>query len=220
MRLRTTYFLLLSAALLLGLVNSASAMAPGFYGGIMTGPASNTGGSQQAQVSGSITTTATVKPKSKQWGTRLYMGYKMNAYASWELGGTYYSTIHYNTQGVAICGNLSSQVRGIDLVGRGGLPLKYFEVFGKGGVSYAFTKTPGAFYTATGGANCGNNNNTFKFRPTLAVGVSYDLSQSWQVDVSWTRLINGNPIGNVDLYALGFSYHIVDRYCGQFLCDD
>ena len=46
------------------------AVAPGFYMGLMTGPATNNGGEQQAQVQGSATTT-TATPKSTQIGTRI-----------------------------------------------------------------------------------------------------------------------------------------------------
>lgn len=213
---RMRFFLTL---LLLTATGTAYAMAEGFYLGFSTGYASNTGGKQMAQVTGNIHLYTPVMPKSKQWGTHLYMGYKMNTFAGVELGGTYYSTIHYNTYGVPVCGSLSSQVGDIDLLLRGNVPLNVFEIFGKGGVAYTLTKLPGAFYTATGGANCGNNNNKFQFRPEIALGVSYDLTPNWQMDLSWDRLVNGNPIGNVDMYALGFSYHIVDLYCGQFLCD-
>jgi len=30
----------------------------------------------------------------------------------------------------------------------------------------------------------------------------------------------GGQVGNLTMYALGISYHFVDKYCGQFLCDD
>jgi hypothetical protein len=56
------------------------------------------------------------------------------------------------------------------------------------------------------------------FRPLIGIGVSYDLSQNWVADFSGTRVTKGSGILSADFFSLGISYHVVDEYCGQFLC--
>ena len=45
------------------------------------------------------------------------------------------------------------------------------------------------------------------------------LIKAGVVDVSFNRVMAGGIAKNVDFYALGLSYHFVDVYCGQFLCN-
>lgn len=199
--------------------NLSYAVAPGFYMGLMTGPASNTGTEQEAQVAPPGTGTTPAFPKSKQWGTRFFSGNKVTEYFGWELGASFYSTTHYNTQDVDTCSGMASRVRTVEFLGKGSFPFKSVDVFGKAGVAVAYTTTPGALYGPDPGQTCGDTRNDIKFRPEFAIGASYDMSQSWVIDASWTRTMIGGFISNVDLYAIGISYHFVDRYCGQFLCD-
>jgi hypothetical protein len=204
-----------------GFMLNAYAIGAGAYLGIMTGPATNTGSDTQAQVQGS-SATVTASPRSNQWGTRAFLGYNFNEYAAIESGFTYFSSIHYSTKGNAqTCSGLSSRVRDIDLVGKGMIPIMdSFDVYGKGGVAATYYTTSGAFNQPPPGSTCGKNVYETKFRPTISLGGSYYLSQSWVADLSWTRVMVGSIIKNVDFYALGISYHFVNRYCGQFLCDD
>lgn len=68
-------------------------------------------------------------------------------------------------------------------------------------------------------AQCGSSSYSTKYDPIFTVGISYDFTQSGVLDLSYTRLITGGAPKNMDFIALGISYHFVDIYCGQFLCD-
>lgn len=127
-----------------------------------------------------------------------------------------------------------------DFVGKGSLaiPRLGIGVFGKAGVAivkvgYAGTFTniynpslsgqttillPDGSSTVVPGGFINSTKTTTYFKPTAAVGLSYDLSQNWVVDFTLSRIFGGGGMQNADLYSLGISYHFVDKYCGQFLC--
>lgn len=207
-----------------GFVINAYAVDPGFYLGLMVGPASSTGGTQQAQIEDSADTTP-VDPSSNPFGSRLFMGYKINQFAGVEGGLTYFSKITYDTKdpNVETCNSPEISVRDFDLVAKGMIPLRSFEIYGKAGLAIVYTTTSGSLNPGTGDPNipteCGKSENAITYRPTVSAGVSYDLSQNWVADVSWNRIMVGDKVSNMDFFALGFSYHFVDIYCGQFLCD-
>lgn len=226
----------------------AIAIAPGLYMGLMMGPASNTGTEQLIQVmplptgpAGSASAqanTALANPKSTQFGSRLFLGYKFNQYAGFEGGFTYFSGISYilTNDTLTPAAGTTGRVRGIDIMGK--LDYSYNNTigfFGKLGVAAIYTTTPGALNitnwsqvpagTATNpnavkDVNSGSNTYAVKLSPVVAVGASYDLNQSWQLDASMTRYQVGGALKGMNFYALGFSYHFVDVYCGQFLCSD
>jgi len=201
-----------------GMAISAYAVAPGFYMGVMAGPATNSGGTQQAQMQTPTTTTTPVTPKSTQFGSRLLMGYKINKYAGFEGGLTYISGVNYDNKGVNTCSSTNVRVRDFDFVGKGQIPMgNSFDVFGKAGAAIVYQSTSGALNPRLN-QDCGNTQYTNKVAPTVSVGASYDLNQNWVADASWNRIMLGGPLSNVDFYALGISYHFVDVYCGQFLC--
>lgn len=209
---------------------SAYAVAPGFYMGFMAGPANNGASTEQAQVKSPppppiITTPA--NPKSSQFGSRIYIGNKFNSYASFEGGFTYYSGINYDTKGVDTCASTSARVRSIDFVMKGEYTYaNSVGVFGKAGAAYTYATASGAFFPTFTilpngqSQSCGKSTYTTKVAPTFSVGASYDINQNWVVDASWNRLFVGSVINNMTMYALGISYHFVDKYCGQFLCED
>lgn len=204
-------------------------VAPGFYLGVMAGYATNNGDDQQATILNDPnfkTTLAT--PRKKQFGSRLFLGYKMNYIASIELGVTYFSKIDYDTKGVQTCTGASNRIRDIELLGKAEVGFLQFNLFGKAGVAVVYQTPSGAFnppqpvpgsnppYIAPG--TCGKSEYTTKWAPVVSVGVSYTLNQTWVFDVSATRIQTGGIAKSVDFYALGLSYHFVDVYCGQFLC--
>jgi opacity protein-like surface antigen len=205
-------------ASLAGFCTSSYAVAPGFYVGLMEGPATNSAGTQQAQVSATTTTPATAK--SNQWGSRIYMGYKINQYAGVEGGLNYFSTIRYDTKEVNTCSSVTARVRDFDVVGKADYPLGSVDLFGKAGVAITYLTTSGALNPGSdpNNSSCGKSQYTTKYNPTFSVGASYDLSQNWVADLSWNRTSVGSAVGNVDFFALGISYHFVNIYCGQFLC--
>ncbi len=197
---------------------SAYAVAPGMYMGLAAGPATNSGGTQQLQVDGSPTPTA-ANPRSTQFGSRLYIGYDIGQYAGIEAGLDYFSTINYKTvDNVTTCSSANVQVRDIDFLAKGRMPIKMFDIYGKAGVAVTYINESGDLSPQLD-KHCGEASNLIKYRPMMSVGVSYDLSQNWVVDASWSRIQVGSAVSSIDFYALGFSYHFVDIYCGQFLCD-
>lgn len=233
----------------------AFAIGEGFYVGVMLGPASNSGASGNktllAQAADSPTCTnmgpteinpnipislcfTTVKPRSQQFGTRIYAGNMFNPYAGIELGFTYYSSIHYNTitgQPAAI-DQPSLRLRTLDLSLKGALPFYVFTVYGRAGVAPTYFTTsrslnpgyslslPYAPLQTPVAVELGNSGNKFKWSGMAGFGFAYDINQNWQVDVSANGLFVGGNVGTLYLYALGISYHMVNKYCGQFLCDD
>jgi hypothetical protein len=207
---------ILAVALILsGSLNHAWAVGPGFYLGLMAGPARNTSGTQNALLANSTQTTP-VKAQDNQFGSRFFMGYKMNKYAAVEGGFSFFTKISYkaSSNNIQTCTGTSQRVRDIDVVGKGDLPWGSFDIFAKGGVAVIYLTESGAFTS-----NCKNVYSN-KFRPTMSLGAGYDLSQNWVTDLSWTRVMVGSTVKNIDFFALGVSYHFVDKYCGQFLCDD
>ncbi|HVE44289.1 MAG TPA: outer membrane beta-barrel protein [Gammaproteobacteria bacterium] len=202
-----------------GVAMAAHATAPGLYLGLMAGPATNNASTSQVYTAANPALTTTATPKSSQFGSRVYVGYKFNPYAGFEGGFNYYSNIKYDTKDVDPCTGVSQRVKNIDFVGKGEFDFRSLSVFGKLGVAASYLTTSGAFSKGPAG-ECGKNKYSNKFSPTFSLGVGYDLDQSWLVDLTWQRTMEGGSVGSMDFYALGLSYHFVDKYCGQFLCDD
>lgn len=220
----------LARAALIAAINvwafNAYAVSPGFYLGLMAGPATNSAGIQEAQIDESLATTP-VSVRSQQFGTRVYMGYKWNAWAAVEGGFTYYSNVRFEQKdpSVETCGGLSASVKNADIVGKLSWTMSSFEIFGKAGAAFVYDSSSGALNPGTAAINpvtgvieCGETQHNTQYTPVYGLGASYDLSQSVAVDVSWTRMNGGSVTGNIDFYALGLSYHFVNIYCGQFLC--
>ena len=201
-------------------VMNAYAVAPGFYMGIMGGPATNSGGDIPVQTAVPPPTVVTGKPKSTQFGSRIYIGYKINEYAGIEHGIAYYSGVKYNTGDVQPCSSAKARVRDLDLNAKGTYSFNsLFDVFGKAGVALAYQTTSGALNPNLGPTGqCGVSQYVTQFKPTISIGASYTMTQNIVIDGTWNRLMMGGTLGNVDMFALGFSYHFVDVYCGQFLC--
>lgn len=222
----------------------ALAIAPGLYLGLMMGPATNSASDKQVQVNPLPTATAPIAnraaagPKSTQFGSRIFLGYKFNPYAAFEGGFTFFSGINYVLKDPTLtpAAGTTARIRDIDLLGK--LDYSYnntIGLFAKGGVALAYTTTPGGLNitnysvkpaptkadpAAVKITNVGSNTYASKLTPTFSVGVSYDLDQSWQMDLSLNTVLIGGATGNMTMYALGLSYHFVDVYCGQFLCSD
>lgn len=219
-------------------------VGPGFYMGLMAGPSTNNGGQQNVQIFplptaiNPIATFAPADPKSTQFGSRFFLGYKFNWIAGFELGFVYFSGVNYVLKNSTFrpAGGTTFRVRGIDLVGKLDYSIFNVGVFGKAGVVALYTTTPGGlnitnFHTittlnrakntvSTRTVNSGSNTYGNKLAPTFSVGISYNLNQSWVTDLSMTTYMVGGAVSSMTMFALGLSYHFVDRFCGQFLCDD
>jgi len=207
-------FVLMTAATLTA---NAYAVGPGFYMGAMAGPATNSASTENAATLSGTPPTTPVNPKSQQFASRIFMGYKVNQYAGFEFGGTFFSTIQFNSKGIQTCASTDARVRDIEILGKGSYPLPNgFDVFAKGGVAIAYITTSGGLNS--GVTECGKTQYQNKFVPTATIGASYDLSQNWVTDLSYNSVMVGGKVGKMTYFALGLSYHFVDVYCGQFLC--
>lgn len=202
----------------LGLLSShALAVSPGFYMGLNTGPATNSGGTQQAQMQG-VAATTPVTPESSQWGTSVIMGYKANPYAGMEGGFTYFSSINYDTKDIQTCSRANVRVRNLHVVGKLGAPLgNSFEIFAKAGAAVVYQSTSGSLSPDLGD-ECGKTTYSNTVKPTFGAGASYDLSQNWVADLTYTNQPTSGVLSSVSMIGLGLTYHFVDQYCGQFLC--
>jgi hypothetical protein len=233
-----------------GAAVNAHAMGNGFYMGVMMGPATNNAPSLQAVKapapannlppsdpnSKTSFTTTVANPRSSMFATRIYMGNQFNTYAGIEFGGTFYSSIRYDSRGVQTVGSTSQRVRDLDLVLKGIFPINSFSLYGKLGMAAIYLTSGSSFNptfkpatpapvppsTVPYSNSYFSTSTTYKhkFAPTLSIGASYDINQSWQVDASLNSLQVGNNVGTLTFFAVGFSYHFTDKYCGQFLCDD
>lgn len=215
---------------------NANAMGNGFYMGIMMGPATNNAPSMQAVVFPSNNpdfpnnvpvnqpfTTTIANPRSSQFASRIYIGNQFNQYAAIEGGGTFFSSIRYDSVDVKTYGSTDQRVRDLDVVFKGILPLQNFSLYVKGGVAVAYVTKGGAFnpeYIPAESRITASTSYKNKFAPTYSVGASYDLDQSWAIDASLNVLQVGDSVGNLSFFGVGFSYHFTNKYCGQFLCDD
>lgn len=239
---------LILVTLFTSLMTNTLAVGPGFYLGLMFGGASNDGKPEpvQLKVFPNVTGIGPVyrppvqtvlgKPRSNQYGTRFFLGYKMNKYAGFESGFTFFTAINYTLDLATVqagnnpfnppmlpyeaCSSTNVRVGAWDFVGRGSIPFgDWFEVYGKAGGAITYLKVSGDL-SPDATRDCGRSSESARVRPTVSLGANASLTQNWVIDASWTRLMVGGIINNVDYYALGFAYHFVDRYCGQFLCDE
>jgi hypothetical protein len=202
------------------MVANAFAVGRGLYLGIQAGPSNNSASNQQAQVLGPPTTpptTTTVTPKSQQFGSRIFMGYMVNPYAGFEWGATYFSGIQYDSKGATLCGSANARVRDLEVMGKGVVPVKQFNVFGKVGAAASYQTNGGALNPSTTD-ECGKSTYISKVVPVFSIGAGYDLSQNWVAELALHSVQAGGKIGSMTMYGLALSYHFVDEYCGQFLC--
>jgi opacity protein-like surface antigen len=212
----------------------------------MGGPATNSGGTQQAVVQQDYSlpagpglplpspTFTPVTPKSTQFATRAYLGYQFSRIAAFELGFQFYSTIKYDAKHVATLGDPTVRVRDVDLLFKGIIPFRdWFDVFAKAGIGYTYVTTGSAFNpsiqntpanTTTGQPATSTivtrNEYITKVSPIISIGADYNINQNWVADITYTNMQVGNKVNSVSNISIGFSYHFVDKYCGQFLCDD
>lgn len=203
------------------------ATTAGFYMGIMAGPAQNNAVNVNASVLNSGTTTQ-VKPRSKQFGTRLFLGYQMNDYSAFDFGFTFFTNISYSQAfpNIPLCSSPSIGVRSVELLGKGILPFYYFDIFFKAGLAAVYLNesaslnpfNPVTHPTQHAANPCGKSKSTINYDPVFALGASYNITPNWVADLTWSTYLVGGKVEKMNWVALGISYHFVDLYCGQFLC--
>ena len=195
-----------------GTACSTYAAGQGGYFGLMVGQSNLNGQNQTVVVD--PTTTISVKPQGSGVGSRLFGGYNMNKYSALEAGFTYYSSMNYKT--TIVTNNLKTRAGSFELLLKGMLPFwdSGFDIFAKLGGAYFYTKTSGN----VNGVSTQSQTSSV-FRPAVSLGVSYDLTQNWVADLSYSSIRYSNSqIKNPSFIALGISYHLLDPVCGQFLC--
>lgn len=158
-----------------------------------------------------------VSPNNTGFGGRLYIGGNFNKYAGMEFGYTHYQPSEYNATELNPSRNPLIQENALDLVAKAQYPLDPFGVFAKVGMAYV-RRTAGGSLTepSSSGKRTGTTNNV---RPTLSVGVFYDFTPNWEVDLTASIVTaGGNGFRDAELFGIGVSYHFVTLYCGQFIC--
>lgn len=223
MRINKNSITIMSAMALLGISSLSYGIDEGFYLGGQVGktnihnkPATfptNTGG------------TVTVNPNNTGFGGRAFLGYQFNPFAGMEFGYIHYASTTYHTPNtVTVCGNPAIRENAIDLLAKGTYPFSTtgFGLEGKAGVSFLRKSSSGSLATnsSNGVAGCSSSSNqtTTTARPEIGIGVSYDITDSWQVDLTANRVLGGGSVQSADFYAVGISYHWVTKKCGQFIC--
>lgn len=186
-----------------------------------------------------ITGTETLHPANTGVGGRIFAGYNVSQYWGLEGGFTHYAltTIKVPKSPPLKIGNPTGNPgiseNGFDFVGKAMYSFGSFGIYGKAGIAIikvgkagtyitTFDNTTGTYTrpngtTGVGTFVIGSRANTY-VRPTAGIGLTYDFTQNWQVEFSAARVFGGGGMQPADLVALGFSYHFVDKFCGQFLC--
>jgi hypothetical protein len=192
----------------LGMASTTYAVGPGFYTGIQMGM-TNT---HNARKSLPAPTGPLVSPSTTGVGARFFIGDDITRYFGIELGLTRYGTANYK----ADTGDTgSTHTNAFDFEGKGMFPFTTSGVslFGKLGFTYLRASDSGKLVAR------GDSSVNSGLRALVGVGISYDLSQNWVVDLSGTRAISkSSTLPSANFAALGIAYHITDKYCGQFLC--
>jgi hypothetical protein len=212
-----------AAAVIFALSTISYATGPGFYFGLGAGP------TEVYAKKFTFTTPVppgfvTINPSTSGIGERLFMGYDINQYAAIEGGFEHFGTATYKIPAsyMVSCNNPSIRQSGFDLEGKGKVPFytSGVNVFAKFGMAVMYAGSSGSLESNSTGTACGSSGTSSKaaVRPMYGLGLAVDLNPSWVADVSWTHVNGGGNIASADFAALSISYHIVDTYCGQFLC--
>lgn len=160
--------------------------------------------------------TVYTKPSNTGFGGRIAVGYNYNRYVALELGFTHYGNSTYSPSITTQCNDPQIHENALDIVGKGIYPVGSLGVFAKGGLAVVRLTKAGSLVE---GGNCSSSEGiTTSARPIAALGVSYDMTQNWVIDLTFSRIFGNGSVQNADMAAIGLSYHFVDKYCGQFLC--
>lgn len=205
---------------------AAFATGSGFYMGLQVGQTNlnnleynvNTGQPQPPAAvcdPNDLTTCRVVltEPSNTGIGERLFLGAAMNQYVAFEFGLAAYAPSEYKPDVDGYSHEPNTREYAVDLVGKVMYPFRSVTLFAKGGIAGVYKSSSAALLVPEN-----ESDGSVYGRPLVGVGVSYDLTPSWVLDVSASRIIKGDNFENADFYAVGISYHWVDLYCGQFLC--
>ncbi len=153
---------------------------------------------------------------------RLAIGYDFNENFGIELGGMKFSNADVKLSfsrpimGSTVRARTQLKAFAIDLLAKGVLPLTSdFYVYAKGGVAYVNLEADSkATVTLPSGrtATIKDDDSENKFRPELAVGVGYNITDNVMIDVSVSRifgkskLFSSDYIPDLDTAMVGLTY--------------
>lgn len=204
------------------MVSNVYAVAPGFYIGLQAGVTGTKAKNVMAIVTDDpfVITTPARPQSSRQIGGRLYLGYKWNRWFAAELGGWAFSFLKYKTS-VPTCGDKSELYLGlVDLTFKPTFTLGPLDAYLKLGGAANYQVNSASLNQGVG-ATCEKRTSTWRFGGLIGIGTNFELTQNWVADLEYTHVqIGGNFIKYINFVSIGIAYHIVDRYCGQFLCDE
>lgn len=199
------------------ILTSAHAVGPGFYLGAQAGVTNTNNPTLPVQTGVSSPATQSVSPSNTGIGERFFLGVGINKYAAAEFGYTHYAPSTYKTNPSTIVNTPAIRENGIDISGKAMYPIQRFAIYGKLGAIMMYQSYSGSLQPISPteqGLKATNN-----FHPLVGVGASYEITQNWVTELSWTRALKGgNGFQNADFTSIGISYHFVDEFCGQFLC--
>ncbi len=154
------------------------------------------------------------RPSKKGFVARAFWGYQFINYLALEGGFVYFTPATYNIQNGS---SPEQQVKGVDLLGKGVLPLYWgFNAFAKLGAFIAYYTKAGLLAPQPNSSHDGAHG--FTVRPEFGLGLDYAFTPNWHVDLSVNQITKGSQVPKINYYAFGLSYHAVDLFCGQFLC--
>ena len=215
---------LIASAVLLSLVTTSYAIGVGMYMGLNMGYSNLNNKSRAVPAAGSSVIKhpdgstspspagITVKPNNTGLAGRIFFGGSITPYFGVEFGLAHYAGSNYSTP-TGDTGSIHTSEFDLEGIGMYPFGTSGFTVFGKLGFGY-LRAVQSRKLTARGDA--ANNSG---MHPLIGFGVGYDLTQSWVLDLSMTRIISrSNALPSPNFMSLGISYHWTDHYCGQFLC--
>jgi opacity protein-like surface antigen len=215
---------LLASALIFSSVTTSYAVGTGMYMGLNLGYSNLNNKSRELPAYGSSTITnpngttrpspagQTVSPNNTGIAGRLYVGGNVTQYFGLEFGLAHYAGSNYHSP-LGDSGSIHTSAFDFEGIGMYPFSTSGFTVFGK--LGFAYLRSVQSRKLTTQGASSNNSG----LHPLIGIGVGYDLTQNWVLDLSATRVISrSKALPSPNLVALGISYHWTDKYCGQFLC--
>lgn len=136
----------------------------------------------------------------RPWGGRAYAGYAFNDLLAAELGYGYYGKAEFKDN---YTGNKQDMLQqGIDLAGRVNIPLDFgFGFYAKAGAMLVMrdsVESRSNFFVGKGSNS--------KLVPLAGLGVSYNFSPCWSMDLSWTGTLSNGDLPSMYFYGLGLTY--------------
>lgn len=136
------------------------------------------------------------------------VGYRFNDYFALEAGYTSLVNNSYpggDNDGLGVLGPDHYRLYALDLSGKFIYPFQSgFSIFAKAGAAYTHQSVYNKTYADFELPNVDVTAN--RIMPLAGVGVSYNFTQNFATDISFSRYFGNDAIGNINLIGLGLSY--------------